>query len=73
MSRRRVLPCACGLPVAANPLDPVPGVRAHRATDAHRRWSEEQWRALTPDETAGPLTVAMLRELGLAPREEGVA
>ena len=64
--RRRVLPCACGLPIAANPIDPVPGMRAHRATDQHRRWSAAQWVALTPDETAGPLTIDRLRELGLS-------
>ena len=31
-------PCACGTRVTASRHDPAPGVAAHNATAAHRRW-----------------------------------
>jgi hypothetical protein len=39
-------PCACGTPVTASRHDPAPGVAAHIAMTAHRRWwarVEAEW------------------------------
>lgn len=54
-------PCACGGVVIANPLDPTPGVRVHRATEPHFSWSAREF-----PECESTATPAM-RDLSVSP------